>query len=734
MLLLALLAHGVDPVRAQTVRVAGPEVKSVRFQGNETFPDDSLERAIATTKTRCRSWVLQVIPFCPLHIGFALRQAELSEAEIPRDAVRLEIFYQRRGFREVHVEGSSSVEPDGRADVLFTIVEGRPVLADSVVFSGADQFAGTGLLDKLPIQEGDRWSTLALDAARDTLVRRLMNRGYPYADVLRQSMFPAGEPYHAHVTFDVEPGSRARYGDIRVQGLQHLSESTVLKTLPFQSGDPYRIDQLVDAQARLFGLDIVRSASITPELDTQPDSLVPLDVQVAEGDPYRVRVGAGWSTSECFSPESRWTSRNFFGGGRVLQVRGRLSNLLAPPFHDLLCPQSGGGQYARLTWVAAIDFSQPWIFSTRNSFNASVFSERQSVPDIFIRNAVGLQLSLVRAIGPRTSLTLSYRPELSSYDAAEVLLCTGLLICTSEDIGILRSAQRLAPLGLNLTRDLSNSLLNPTSGYRVIVDLEYASGWTGSEFAYDRAVVEGTWYGELTGSAVLATRLRGGWVGNAGGEGPTGIIPPQKRFYAGGANSVRGFAQSRLGPRVLVTDPTALLDSVPGGAGCSTAQVIDLSCVADAQPLTGDYGARFNSRATGGTRVVEGNVELRLRLGGEFEAVGFTDFGQVWGADQAMAVKDLELTPGFGVRYLSPVGPLRVDLGYNFRGAEPLSVVTPQIGPWTSGLDPDSRRLIVDGKAIAFQRTGELAVLTRKATFGESGSHFQLHISIGQAF
>jgi outer membrane protein insertion porin family/translocation and assembly module TamA len=299
--------------------------------------------------------------------------------------------------------------------------------------------------------------------------------------------------------------------------------------------------------------------------------------------------------------------------------------------------------------------------------------------------------------------------------AAETLLCTGLLICTRDDIDFLTSAQRLAPLGLNLTRDLSNSLLNPTSGYRLTVDLEHAAEWTWSEYRYDRAVVEGTWYAGVNASSVLATRIRGGWVGSAGGEEATDIIPPQKRFYAGGANSVRGFAQSRLGPRVLVVDPDVLVaDTTAGGAGCTIAQVVDLSC--DASKADG-----LDSRAIGGTRVLEGNVELRFALTRDFEAVTFTDFGQVWAPDQRVNLGDLEFTPGIGLRYLSPVGPIRVDLGYSFRGSEPLSVLTGRIEP-----DPND-----PGEFIS---QGELIVLDPRVDFSETESRFQLHISIGQAF
>jgi outer membrane protein assembly factor BamA len=690
-------------------------VRRLVFEGNQTFASDSLERAIRTTETECRSWVFQITLLCPFDVGFALRRAVLNEGELPRDVARLEIWYQRRGFREVQVEVATPEREDGGVEVRFEIVEGLPVLADSVAFEGVAGVDVPGLLDDLPIRAGDRWSTLALDATRDTLRRRLRNRGHPYADVLRQTMFPAGEPYHAHVTFEVAPGIAARYGDIQVAGNVHLSDSTVLKTLPFRSGDPFRADQLIDGQGRLFALEMVTSATVTPDLSAPDDSIVPLTVQVQEGDPYRVRAGAGHSTAECVNAEARWTSRNFMGGGRVLQLRGRLANVFTHQFRELLCPKAGEGDYGDLTWVAAVDFTQPWIFSTRNSFTASLFAERQSVPDIFVRKAVGLQLALVRAIGPRTPLTLSYRPELSSLTAAEVLLCTGLLVCTREDIRFLTSAQRLAPVGLNLTRDLSNSLLNPTSGYRLIVDLEHAAGWTLSEYRYDRAVLEGTWYSGLNASSVLATRIRGGWVGSAGGDGAENVIPPQKRFYAGGANSVRGFAQSRLGPRVLVVSPPVLrADSAAGGAGCTVAEVVDLSC--DASPAD-----ELESRPIGGTRVLEGNVELRFSLARDFEAVTFTDVGQVWGPDQRVDLRDLEFTPGVGLRYLSPFGPIRVDLGYSFRGSEELSVLT--------------ARVLADASAPdGLRETGELTVLEPRVDYSGTESRFQLHISIGQAF
>jgi outer membrane protein insertion porin family/translocation and assembly module TamA len=758
-LILGLMWMGDVPASA-TAQGIQPEVRRVEFEGNATFPADSLERAIATAATECRSTLMA--PLCAM-FGWGQRRSYLRERDVTLDEQRLERWYQIRGYREVSVETETTIvpeippSPEGRivpryataarpplrervfddpaqagelAFVRFSIAEGRPILADSLGYVGPDGFDLADLVRDLPIQPGDRWSTLTLDATRDTLLHRLRNRGYPYADVLRQTVLPQDEPYHAHVTFEIDPGTSARYGDIRVAGIENLDESTVLRTLPFRTGDPYRVDQLFEGQARLFGLEIVRNAQVVEDTlvmrrDSTPDSVIPLFVQVNESDPYRLRAGAGWNTTECVNTEARWTSRNLLGGGRVFQLRGRLANIVAP------CVDSGTGDFAKLTWLAAIDFTQPWIFSTRNSFSASVFGERQSVPDIFIRRAFGLQLALQRALAPRTPLTLSYRPELSTLTAAEELLCSGLLICTGDDIDILTGARRLAPVGVNLTRDLSDSALNPTEGYRLVLDLEHSAPWTGSEFRYNRAVVEGTWYSRVTGVSVFATRLRGGWVGwgqFAGGQADSDLIHPQKRFYAGGANSVRGFAQSRLGPRLLaVDDPTDLLTPNPetGVGECQPQEIVDQTC--DANGLDGI----FDPRPTGGTRVIEGNVELRFGLGREFELVTFGDFGQVWGQDQTFDLRALEFTPGVGLRYLSPVGPIRLDVGYNFRGSERLPVVTKQIAPCDT---MNSDCLFLGTVEIPFATTGDLAVLTTPVDYGANQRRFQLHLSIGQAF
>tara|TARA_B100000676_G_C17981263_1_gene789145 strand:- start:643 stop:1002 length:360 start_codon:yes stop_codon:yes gene_type:complete len=118
---------------------------------------------------------------------------------------------------------------------------------------------------------------------------------------------------------------------------------------------------------------------------------------------------------------------------------------------------------------------------------------------------------------------------------------------------------------------------------------------------------------------------------------------------------------------------------------------------------------------------------------GFVEGVLFGDVGQAWGPNQSILLQDLEFTPGFGVRFPSPVGPVRLDLAYRFRGAEYLPVVTEQILPLEVARELGDQ-LVVDGKLVPWVSTGELVQLGSPVLFGGDDRGFQLHVSIGQAF
>ncbi len=744
------------PTPAASQVQAVPELRRLEFGGNAAFPADSLRRAIVNRETECRP-VLAL--FCWLGMGFADDPRYLDRRELPRDMARLKIYYWQRGFREATIDTAVAFARPSEATVTFRIEEGQPVLVGSLEIVGLEGVEVPGIFARLPLQVGEPLPDIGLDAVPDSLLSRLRNAGFAHADVLRSFLIPTETPYAAEVTYDVDPGPRSRFGDFDVSILRAdsdtggsaapLSEGVVRRMLPFTNGDVYSREQIFEAQRNLYSLEIIRNAAIRERLDNFPDSLVPLEIDVRTEDQHRVRWGGGWSGADCISAEAEWASRSFLGGGRRLRLRGRLSNILAHDLRGTACRQAGEGRFADLNWVTSIELNQPWIFSVRNSLTASLFWERQSLPEVFIRKAAGLSAALTRSLGIRTAATLAYRPQLAQLEAAGIFFCTSFLVCTPEDVMVLEERNSLSPVGVSFSRDRTDNVLDPSDGYSALFDYEHASSVTGSDFAYNRVIGEVNFYESLAVRNVAAARARVGWV-SAGAftrleSGPDlAIVHPQKRFYAGGPSSVRGFPQNGLGPRVLTVDVGDLLSPLPSdggdttsrGAPCQPERIVDRSCDVNA---AGD--SLFVAQPTGGTRVLEATVEYRFAFGRNFQAVTFLDVGQVWGESESIDLGSLEWAPGLGVRYFSPIGPLRVDVGYRFRGAEDLRVVTSQIESYDPSRHGEDDRITISDRGaltpIPWVRIDDLSRLDSRARFGASGSFFrqlQLHVSIGQAF
>jgi outer membrane protein assembly factor BamA len=453
-----------------------------------------------------------------------------------------------------------------------------------------------------------------------------------------------------------------------------------------------------------------------------------------------VRYGIGLNTAEALNAEGTWTSRNFSGGARRLEVRGKISNVAGGPLAGIPFMETKRGKYAKLNGSLSIDFLQPWFFGPTNTLGLGVYVQRQSFPGVFVQTSEGAYVTFNRSLGPGTNISFGYRPELTAIDADDArIFCENLTVCDqatqSQDIKVLSSPHWLAPLTVSFARDHSNSLFMPTSGSILRVDGEFAARGTASDFSYWRLVAELAEYRELLPGVVLALRARPGFV-KALSEATAGLgVHPQKRFFAGGPNSVRGFAQYQLGPKVLTVDAARFLwqDSTanPPRGICSLEAIQDGSC--DASSL--GSGA-FDVRPVGGGSILEGNFELRFPLAwSRLHGAAFMDYGQLFTTPADFRLRGLVWTPGVGVRYISAIGPIRVDVGYRPQGQQGLSVLTTEVGGASvNGQcvgDPDPTRPggIVD--------CGQLHALRKLVEWPKGNTfldHLQLHFSIGQAF
>ena len=705
--LVAFLLGWAAPATAQAIRE--PEIASLEFDGNEAFSDRDLRVVLRSQATTCKGFLLN--PFCWLtDWGFAHRRGYLDSLEVVRDEVRIQLYYANRGFFQTRVEGDVTRSAD-KARVRFDIDEGPPTLIDSFSVAGLPEGFGSGRVSGLiGLGLGDRFDQYRLSIGKDSLVRALREEGYIRATVLEDLLRrPTGG---ASVSLLVDAGRRYRVGDVIIEGAGDVGEDVVRSLVQIGPGDFYRQSLVDDGQRTLFGVDAIRFASIQPE--AVDDSVVDLRVTITPSRTRAARGGLGWSTDQCIRAEARLTHRNFFGGAKRLQLTARLDNIFAQQFGGRFpCSDVGeAADFRTLNFLLRAELTDPVFLSGRNTFRASVFGQRETFPDVFIRQEIGAQLGVSRTLSRRMSATIGYEPSYTGFDeqSADIFFCVSFGFCTPDDIAIVTQARWLSPLILSWAYDRTNQALQPTRGYYLTAAGERAAAWTGSEYRYYRLTAQAARFQEIDHGLVWATRARFGLVKSTGGPVAVGpdvdqeLLHPSKRFFAGGSQSVRGFRQNLLGPRVLVADqvrdcPNEFLQN----------------CV---ERIARENPRQFDERPSGGNAAFEFSTELRQRLTSAWVFVLFLDAGGIY--EDLGKIVAPTWTPGAGLRWLTPVGPLRLDIGYNPSGPTPLPVVVSLENGSLVAL-PD----LVTYDPFTYDDPGFLKQFWRR---------LQIHISIGEAF
>ena len=660
LLLLASSAILSVPGNARAQGIADREIVELQFEGNLAFPEKDLRKAILTDQTQCKSFLFN-FPFmiCPFtDWGFAHSREYLDEGELPLDVIRLQLYYRQRGFREATVD-TVVTRDNGTARILFRIHENEPTLISSIgVDVAGDAIDSVTVLSHLPTRVGDRLDLIALQLGEATVTDQLRRAGYVDAAVLRDYFIPR-DSRQADVLLRVDPGPRVRIGEVRIAGAEAVGDDVVRSLLEFENGDWFQETRIIESQRRLFNLEAFRYANIASERAN--DTVIDLLVQVAAAEPRAVRAGFGVQTNECVQLEGQFVNRNFLGGGRTFRVTGRLSNLLTKQLNgNFPCNGTSSDEvYQELNWLLDLSFVQPVFSGSRNSLQLRLFTERETVPDLFVRTGVGGEVAFNWLVMPRMSMRPSYRPELTAFgeQSADIYFCVNYGLCTPEDIALLSESKWLSPVRLLWAWNQTDNPLATTRGYYVAAEGEAAASFTFSDYQYIRGSVESAGFHPVFGSAVLGARVRFGGVRGMSGtvfggeDEDVEIIHPTKRFFSGGPVSVRGFGLNLLGPTVLV-----MSDLEDCGSGFLTPE--ELQECANALPPTA-----FDERPVGGNVLLEGSLEMRFPLSARFTVVGFVDAGQVWRSFNERAA--LIATPGVGVRYNSPIGPLRMDLGFN---------------------------------------------------------------------
>ena len=730
-----------------------PEVKRLVLAGvSDAIDEDELRANIYTTATSCKSAVLSLV--CKFSRWQALENRKyLDRQELQRDVLRIRVFYYKRGFREAEVDTSVARLSEKQVAVRFDIREGPPT-----VVTGVQIVADSTLLPRRRVRQfrflrrGQPLDLNKVDSMRVAIRDELWERGYADALIDTSSVVdPVART--AQVQFNVVPNHLTRVGEVVISGTDEISPTTVQNSLTFRSGDPFRRSAMLESQRNLYESNLFRLATI--QVPETFDSVKTVHVLLREAPLHEARISAGFNTVDYIQTEGRFTHYNLLGGARRLDATVTLGNLLAQQmngsgiFRQVNVDSTITGDsddFLSPTWHASVQFQQPsFLKRPRNQLGFGGFAQRRSVPAVAIDRGYGGNVTFTRTIGTRAPASLNYRFEVTRVEAGDAYFCVNFGVCDTTTIGNLRAHQRLSPVLATMLVDRTDIPLSPTSGYTARAELEHASQATISDYSYNRAYGEGTIYRRMGArNAVLAGHLRVGFVRPRAGRTGEGVLHPRKRFYAGGSQSVRGYGENQLGPRILTLPHGYLINALTAsGTTCdafsdairscdpNTARDSTSSTPGAVPPPVGDD--KFTPRPLGGTSLVEASIEYRFplfmkNLGGavfiDGAAVGERVFDPLGGGLQSFG--DLvrgtgAITPGFGVRYYSPVGPIRVDVGINPSQSEDLAVVTE--------LTKNGRRQIVP------------LDIPRRYAPGGGGSgigkllnRLTIHLSIGQAY
>jgi outer membrane protein insertion porin family len=529
------------------------------------------------------------------------------------DLQRVKKFYFDRGFLDTSVRLENVQEEEEKRTVRLEIVieEGAPTPVTEVHLTGTvppELPPAQKLLEALSLRPGAQINKAAFDQSKALLLKLLQDAGYARAQVIPETEVDT-EAHTATVTFTLASGTRTTFGHVTIKGAQQVKEQTIRRKLTFREGQIYSDKELTTSADAIYELGMFQAVTPHPLNFEEADAPLDVEMEVRERKPHFVQVGFGYSTVERFRLQAEWTHRNLFGGAQRLTLAGKMSSF-EQTFETRL----------RL----------PYFLERRTIFTQTLFVYNQHEINT---DPTGLSDALFKIEDPHPNFDLfrvggesrighQFTRTLSGFTGLELSLNNFYNVNTSALTPAEREAAKDYLLFLQFVEmrwDTSDNPLNPTRGLLLRGKVEHANSALLSDVSFAKLTLEVRHYRRLWWKVILATRLE---IGGIQPYGDTTEVPFNVRFFAGGPGSVRGFAVNRLGP----------LD-------------------AEGEPL-------------GGNSLLEGSLELRFPLFGVFGGALFVDFGNVFSDAFTYRLSELRYAVGPGVRYNTPIGPLRLDIGF----------------------------------------------------------------------
>ena len=697
-LAIALTLVAAAGCAASSPKPDGPLIDSLRIEGTGAIPPRQVKKKILTEQSSVFPWWLYWLPLVGEDEYFDVNAWQT-------DLRRIERFYQSQGYYQAKVLDDDVVETKpGHVALNVKVREGEPTKITAVSVAGLEALAPEhqrAATEKLPVKVGEVFREATWADTKATLVTRLQELGYAEAVVEGEAVVDL-EQSTAVLRLGATPGQRYKFGKIFVAndpGAQVDPKWIVAQVEnAIKAGDWYAESALNEAQGLVFQMGVFGAVKVNRGAPDRAEGTVPIVVDVREAPFRSARLGPGLGVDALRMQAyavGEFTHRNFLGGLRRFSIRGKLGWAFLP---NVWASKQNGP-------VASIinEFEQPRFLSARNLTGRISLDLSSGIEPAY--NYIGGTLKAGVVWRPSSTITIFPSYNLDVYrlgsdvplgsSGPEALFGCPLLCVISY-------------LEQTFEWDRRDSKLEPKTG--TYVGLSLQEGGLGGVFAFLRVQPEVRGYisfGEEK-KVTLAAKLKVGTLHSLNRDGGSPIMA---RFFSGGA-AMRGFATRRLSPLLEVP----LKNTAPP--------------MPEPPPYDQQPPVAGETIPIGGKGLLEAQVELRWNVWEELVLAVFSDTGMVsWESlgESGNQWQYIHTAVGLGIRYRTPLGPIRVDFAVRLPLGSPARLNPPQPGNPSGKIDP---RTIVTG-----QNGGCLGLGSSPTNWGgypEGVCAF--HLSIGEAF
>ncbi len=616
------------------------------IQGEDEVSESDIEDKLATRES---PRFLGLVP------EFIYEPEVFNPYVLERDLARVERYYQARGFYAATVRaGRVSYVDDSHVRVVIEVLEGQPTLIRQLRVRGLEGLPEE-LVDSVRATLGRHLEVGALFdeevyARAEAAIREVLtDQGYAYAEVTRSSRVDL-PGFFADVEFQVKHHDPATLGEVKVHGLGNIPEAPVRRALALKAGDPYSSRELLDAQQAALELGVFSSVNVRARVEHPPPTppVVPVDVELTQTELRTVRLGAGLQLDTLQTDAhllAGWEHGNFLGGLRRLSLEARPGVVFYPTRLDNLTlpeeylPEVGvvvalrqpGFLEGRTIGTLRAEYN---IYAVMNALTdgVNVLGYREARASAGLERPFGRHLRLQPSQNLQTNTPFAYVGDIGELDS--------LVISYSE---------------LLFTVDFRDHFISPHQGFHLLLPLQAAGlGGDAADFRFRP---------ELRVYLPLQKRWTFALRGAVGALFPFNYAAPQtsgrdaqilffRGFFAGGPSSNRGYPRRGIGPH----GPLPFL-FVDGVNSCEQAQI----------------GLDECSVPLGGLATWEASAEFRFVVSGPVDLAMFCDAADVVRQKLEISFDRPHLSCGPGLRYNTPVGPIRADIGVRVPGLQVVS-------------------------------------------------------------